>query len=141
MCSFRGNQLKQNVEEWRKIGASSEVIDWISNGIKIPFQRVPAQFSFPNRVFKRHESYFIRSEIKRLLISECIREVDTQPLGISPISVVPKKNGEFRLILDLRHLNSYCTKQSVIYEDIKTVIGVIEPEDPMITTNIKNGFH
>ena len=133
--------MKQNVEEWRKIGANSDVIEWISNGIKIPFHSVPAQFSFPNRVFKRHESYFIRSEIKRLLNSECIREVDTQPLGISPISVVPKKNGEFRLILDLRHLNSYCIKQSVIYEDIKTVIGVIEPEDFMITTDIKNGFH
>ena len=29
----------------------------------------------------------------------------------------------------------------MIYEDIKTVIDYVEPEDFLITTDIKNGFH
>ena len=141
MCSFVGNQLKNHFDEWKGIGASNEVLEWISNGISIPFKNIPAQFSFPNRLFKRHEAYFIRTEIKKLLKAGCISRVDTQPLGVSPISVVPKKNNEFRLIHDLRYLNSFCNVQSVIYEDIKTVIDYIEPEDFIVTTDIKNGFH
>ena len=69
------------------------------------------------------------------------KKVDTQPFGVSPISVVPKKNKELRLIPDLRHLNSFCAVHSVIYEDIKTVIDYIEREEFLITTDIKNGFH
>ena len=141
MCSFIGNQLQHHLEEWVNIGASSEVLNWISNGVNIPFKNIPSQFSFQNKAFKRHEAYFIRSELKRLVKAKCIKKVDTQPVGVSPISVVPKKNNEFRLIHDLRHLNSFCKVQSVIYEDIKTVIDYIDPEDFMITTDIKNGFH
>lgn len=141
MCNFIGNQLRKNCQQWIDIEASHEVIEWITNGVQIPFINVPPQFEYENKKFKRHECYFIRNEIKRLLKAECIKKVDYQPLGVSPISVVPKKNNEFRLIHDLRHLNSFCDVNSIIYEDIKTVINSIEPNDFMITTDISHGFH
>ena len=97
MCSFIGNQLQHHLEEWVNIGASSEVLNWISNGVNIPFKNIPSQFSFQNKAFKRHEAYFIRSELKRLVKAKCIKKVDAQPVGVSPISVVPKKNNECRL--------------------------------------------
>ena len=141
MCTFKGNNLKNCVQEWEKIGTNFEVLEWIQHGVRIPFKTIPSQFYYKNRVFKRHESYFIRCELKRLLQSECIRKVDTKPKGVSPLSVVPKKNHSFRLIHDLRHLNSFCNNHSVLYEDIKTVLDIVEPNDCLITADIKNGFH
>ena len=141
MCNFKGNKLRQHLEDWKNIGANNDVLLWIKNGINIPFKSLPDNFSFPNRQFKRHEAYFIRTEIKRLLQAECIKKVNTKPVGVSPLGVVPKKDNKLRLIIDLRHLNSYCEARSVIYEDIKTVIDIVEPDDCIVTADIKHGFH
>ncbi len=140
MCTFKGNNLKNCLHEWEKIGANFEVLEWIQHGVRIPFKTIPSQFYYKNRVFKRHESYFIRCELKKLLQSECIKKVDTNPKGVSPLSVVPKKNHSFRLILDLRHLNSFCNNHSVLYEDIKTVLDIVQPNDCLITSDIKKWF-
>ena len=124
MCSFKGNNLKNFLSNWEQIGTNFETLEWIQHGVKIPFKNIPTQFYFKNRNFKRHESYFIRCEIKKLLKAECIKKVDSRPKGVSPLSVVPKKNHTFRLIHDLRHLNAYCNNYSVLYEDIKTVLDI-----------------
>ena len=141
MCCFTGDSLKNHVDKWLNIKADPEIIKWISEGVTIPFKNnEPQPFEFKNRQFNAIETKFIRSEIQKLVDSKCIKKCTKRPIGVSPISVVPKKK-DFRLIIDLRHINTFCAKKSVIYEDIKTVIQVLEPKDYMITTDIKNGFH
>ena len=140
---FRGNNLKDHLQCWIDIGTESEILNWIRDGVPIPFtgEDLPRQFHFENREFNRTETLFIKNKIKELLDSNCIIKCKNRPLGVSPISVVPKKNKDFRLIIDLRHLNTFCSKDSIVYEDIKTVIHTLEPNDYLITTDIKNGFH
>ena len=59
---------------------------------------------------------------------------------MSQISCVPKKNGKFRLVTDLRHINKQSIPPKIKYEDINTVISVVKPKDYIVTSDLQNGF-
>ena len=134
------NNLYSNLHKWQSIGASNSVLDWIENGVKFPLKEEVPNFEIPNKTFSAKEESFLISEISNLLLLGCITVTDNRPNCVSPISCVPKKNGKFRLVTDLRHLNSYSHAPKIKYEDINTVIKVVEPKDYMVTADLENGF-
>jgi len=115
---FKASNLHQNIDHWKQIGAPSNVINWLENGVLIPFDQEPQSFYLPNRKFGFTKGEFIADEIASLLKSGAIREVNEPPTCISPISCVPKKGGKFRLIVDLRIINQSCVVPKFRYEDI-----------------------
>ena len=72
-----------------------------------------------------------------MLNSGAIVEVKEKTRSISPISVAPKKDGDFRLIVDLHQLNDYCKPPRFAYEDIKVVLKQVKPKDHLVTIDIK----
>ena len=116
-------------------------MDWIENGVPLDFKTPPPQFEEKNKIFKRKEWTFLETKIEDLIQSGCIKRVDTKPHCISRISTVPKKDGALRLITYLRHLNSFLNNnKKPVYENIDTVLNIVEPEDKLITLDIKDGF-
>ncbi len=83
---------------------------------------------------------FIDREISELLRAGAIRQCEDIPVCVSPINLVPKKNNSFRLITDLREINEHTKKVSFQYETIDIALQSIQPEDFMVTLDIKNGF-
>ena len=86
---------------------------------------------------------FIKQEIDSLLKSKCIvrSNFEEKPHCISGISVVPKKSGDFRLILDLRKVNAFCEPPKFSYTDINSAVEIVDPGDKLVTLDIKSGFH
>ena len=140
---FVGKNLGNNFEEWKRLATETEninhVLRWISDGVQIPFNSVPLEFELENRQFSLKEHSFIVQELKNLVKAGCIVQRKEKPRCVSPISTVPKKDS-FRLITDLRRVNSFCDARSFIYEDIKMVIDLAQPSDNIVTCDIKNGF-
>lgn len=142
MPQFSGASLRESAEEWREIGAPLSVIQWIERGVEIPFTQLPAeQVSFKNKLFNKLETQFLDKEIQDLCDQRCIVKCEVRPFIVSPINLVPKKDGSFRLITDLRYLNSLCKPNKFLYEDISDVLDIVEPRDALITLDIKNGFY
>ena len=55
---------------------------------------------------------------------------------------MPKKGpSRFRLIHDLRRVNELSKCNSLVYEDIHTVTELCEPDDHLVTLDIKDGYH
>ena len=137
------NPLLTNLQKWREIGASETVLDWIANGIKLNFVNKPHPFILNNRRASLIEQQFIGTEIQSLLNRGYIVESGEshKPICISPIYCIPKKKGKFRLINDLRRLNSFCKSTTFQYEDIKCVFDIVKPNDKLITVHIKDGFY
>lgn len=117
-------------------------MNWIESGIQLPFNgdQLPSTFILPNKQLSKVGESFISSEISSLLSSDLIETVDIQPHCVSPIHCVPKKNGTFRLITDLRQVNGYCTPPKFANEGIKEVLELIKPNDHLVTLDIKQGF-
>lgn len=63
------------------------------------------------------------------------------PTVISPLSVCIQSNGKKRLILDLRHVNTFLRKAHVKYEDWKIALSYFEKGAYMFSFDLKSGYH
>jgi hypothetical protein len=133
-------QLGSHVDAWNRIGASSNVIDWVVNCVPIQFNTVPNHTWLPNPKFSAVHRTFIRSEVKRLLEIDAIEECVHKPYFVSPINVVPKKQNKFRLITNLKVLNTHIFVKTFRNEDIRTLMELVQHGDEMISVNLKDCF-
>ena len=90
----------------QRIGASDTVIDCVTNGVLMCFNREPEPYVCKNPAFTGAESEFVSAEIDKLLFNGVVERVSMMPRCVSPLKVVLKKNGKFRLVCDLRYLKS-----------------------------------
>ena len=79
------------------------MLDWIANGVQIPFSSEPEPRLFPNPSFSEAQRKFVDAELSDLVQKGVVSEVEDMPLCVSALKVVPKKNGKHRLICDLRY--------------------------------------
>ena len=78
--------------------------------------------------FTPFESDIIDAEIQKLLDMKVISEVDHHPNEfISPVFIVPKKDGEFRMILNLKELNQYIEYHHFKMDTFESVLKLVKP--------------
>ena len=77
--------------EWHNINSSSTVINWLTNGVPIPFVQTLESFELPNHTLSRREFELVDAEINNLLHTETIDTLDYKLVCVSPLGVVPKK--------------------------------------------------
>ena len=136
-----GGNIANHIDNWKLITSNKTVIDWVENGIPLELSVEPEPFTEKNGIFKYKECCFLDEELPKLIHSGCIRHCKEKPHCVSRISTIPKQDGSYRLITDLRRVNNCLSNsKSFIYEGIDTVLEVIDPYDQLITLDIKNGF-
>ena len=86
---MKGN-LKENLEFWEFLGASSFILNAIKFGYRLPFWDVPPAYYSKNNLsaFKNFE--FVESSIAELLESERIKQVSV----LNSLSVSVQPNGK-----------------------------------------------
>ena len=131
-----------NLAAWQRIGTDPTTLQYIADGIRIPFVAECPQFHEQNYCLKHYkEKLFLRNEVKRLLDLGYVKKCESNPGFISPIGCVPKKgDNKFRLIHDLRFLNGHCEKFKFKQEDIRVVQQIIKPKDFLTSIDLKDGF-
>ena len=130
-----------NFDKWREIGASPTVIDWLQQGVTIPFISEPPSCEIPNRRLTRVQESFLNSEINVLVNDNIIKRCSTKPKVISPLNVVPKKGkNKWRLIIDLRYVNSFIDTPKFSNEKIDVVYSLVQEKDQLVSIDLKNGF-
>ena len=131
MNLFQAGRLKHFVKEWEKLTTDPEILDvvehchiqFIDNN---PPQQNRNEKSFQVK-FNKKEEEIIDAEIKQLLEKSVIREVEYQEgQFLSPIFVRPKKNGEYRMILNLKSLNEYISYNHLKMDSFDTVLTMVK---------------
>ena len=138
---FLAGSVKATQVEWEKLNLSAEVQDWIKEGVKLPVSSVPESLELPNHTLSRKQYHFVRQKISDLVASGALEICSSKPHCVNPIGCVPKKGGKLRLITDLRKLNNHCATPKFRNEDINTVRDLIQPNDQLVTVDVKNGFY
>ena len=96
---------------------------------------------FQNNKSALSAAEFVTNEIKDLLKSGCIKEIDeSEAHVISPLSVVHKATKP-RLILDLSYLNQFLTVQRFKFEDIRSVKDLFQKGDYFFKFDIHKGYY
>ena len=126
-----------NWKHWKENIENLSVLEWVEHGVPATFNSTPQPFRCHNRKFNKREAEFIDQEISRLLKNKYISVSNSK--YISAINVVPKRKS-FRLVTDLRVINSYTQSKTFRNENIDDVVEAVRSDDLLVTFDIKDGF-
>ena len=136
------NLALSNVALWESIGCNRFILDVIKCGYKLPFiSNAPSPVAFSNNKSAIKHAQFVSDAIQELSDTGRIVSCLEPPTVISPLSVSTQSNGKKRLILDLRHVNTFLRKAHVKYEDWKIALSYFEMGAYMFSFDLKSGYH
>lgn len=135
------HQLSDHVKEWQQCGAPDHVVKWVTRGVTIPFVQEPSRCFIGNHKLTEKQRTFVDKEIKELLSTGRVSVAQELPKCVVPVGCVPKKNKLLRMIIDLRHVNSFCKTPKFRYEDVSFLPQILKPGDKLVTIDLKDGFH
>ena len=139
---FKVGSVREHVDFWsNSIRASDFIINTIVEGHRIPFFDLPENFVIPNRSSAFKFKDFVNEAISELIERGCVKEVLIPPKFLNPLHVVQQSGWKCRLILNLSYLNRFIWKQSVRFEDIRTVFDLFQAGYFFFTFDLKSGYH
>ena len=124
---------------WVEIGAPPWVLKTVRSGYVIPFESITPAVCLSNNRSALEHGDFVSSAVCDLLEFGLISEVLTPPTVINPLSVSVNSEGKPRLILDLRHVNSYIPKAKFRMEDWKVFLQYLSRGGFMYKFDLKLG--
>ena len=128
-------------EAWEEIGASDAVLSWVTGGVPIPFESEPEPMVLANPEFSEVEKTFLDRELAVLEARGVVQRVSETPHCVSPLKVVPKPSGKFRLICDLRYVNSHCDTPRFSSEGVDILPEITRDGELAVTLDLRDGFY
>ena len=127
-----GGKVLHFLPFWHTICKDKYVLNLLK-GIHVPFEcGPPTQRHIPHELkMTDEEKAFVDQEVQHLLETNCIRSLPEMiPDGwVSNIFLVPKKNGGFRMILNLKQLNEHVVYTKFKMDHIDRVVQLLQEGD------------
>ena len=125
---FQAGQIINYVDQWRKLTPDPEILETVT-GQNIEFDQIPVQIKPPFQPkWSPEEEEFIDSEILSLLAKGVIQQSKhEQGEFISWVFLRPKKDGSYRMILNLKSLNQYVVYHHFKMDTIWTAVAMMTP--------------
>lgn len=135
-------RLKNYVDKWHTITSDQWILDAIK-GVTIDFIEKPTQLFVPTQYkFNPLEIKIIDEQIACFL-ERGIIEKATHSNGeyISNIFIRPKKDGSYRLILNLQQLNESVEYHHFKMENLRNAITLMTPNCFMASIDLKDAYY
>jgi len=140
--SFKGGQLVRFLDKWKEITSDSEVLNCVK-GQYIEFSTQPTKnLGLKRKKFNISDSLVKEAEIQKLLDKGVI--VPTQHESgeyISSIFVANKKDGSYRMRLNLKRFNQHVDYQHFKMDSVWTAIRLITPNCYMASIALKDAYY
>ena len=136
-----GGRLTHFATNWEKISNDPWVQETIS-GSRLEFRCIPQQGSRPGRMhLDAEKSQVLSQEVENLAAKEAIQLVADDSEGYtSPIFLVPKSDGSWRPVINLKSLNRYVITHHFKMESIRTVKGLMQRGDWLVKLDLKDAY-
>ena len=135
----QAGKLKYFVQAWKDLTQDPWVLETIQ-GYRIPFREQPPIKQIPSFVFSEKEKTALAAEIQKLLEKEAISPTEATDGFVSNVFLVPKKEDKWRLILNLKALNTYTVCEHFKMEDIRSVKDLLVRGDYMCKLDLKDAY-
>ena len=143
-----GARLMSFAQEWDALTTDLYVRSIVRDGYRLELLSPPplATVPIPMNLFRDTEhSRFLHREITTLLDKRAIEELD--PQSLSPgfycrIFLVPKTDGSYRPVFDLKSLNQFVQKEKFKMTTPRTVTNAMNKGDWAVSSDLKDAhFH
>jgi len=142
VSNMYAGRLKYFLKAWERITDNQNILNAIV-GYKIPFISEPQQSQWPAQIqFNEEENNYIKDKIAELLANGVIRTTDaTEVKFMSNIFLVPKSENDFRLILNLKKLNSFVHNEHFKMDDYRSACTLVSENCFMAILDLKDAYH
>lgn len=140
-----GSRLQLYWRNWRSINAEEWVISVLRDGYFLPFDGdlPPLTVSPPVMSYGLHHPRFqaLVDQVQALLEKGAIEPVrDESPGFYSRLFLAPKKNGEWRPVIDLSALNKFLTAPKFKMETVKSILMALQQDQWCTSIDLKDAF-
>ena len=134
-------KLQFHTEKWHQLTNDPLVLEAIS-GYKIHFDIIPYQVTAPNEIpFQGEQWHIVNSEVTELISKGAVVPCQSEPGEfISTLFIVPKKNGKFRPVINLRYLNHYVHYDHFKQETFKVVLDLVQKNDFFTSIDLSDAY-
>ncbi|XP_056426617.1 uncharacterized protein LOC130367817 isoform X1 [Hyla sarda] len=114
------------------------VLKIIAEGYSLNFVSIP-----PERFIVSRANSIVQLLLRDFLNKRALEPVPPEQQGYgvySHVFPVPKSNGKWRLIIDLRYLNHYLAKEKFRMENVRSATHLIQPHDWMVSLDLMDAY-
>ena len=140
---FSAGQLKDHVGSWESLTNDQVILDAIKH-YHIEFEaNTPVQPHPPKQIhFSPGEREIISDEISTLLRKGALEPTEYVEGDVfSTIFVRPKKDGSYRMILNLKPLNEFVSYHHFKMDTIQTALKLMRPGCFMASVDLKDAYY
>ena len=139
---FIAGNIRNHLQNWYKLTSDPMVLN-IVKGYKIEFISTPVQNTEPKECsFSYVEKQYISEEIKKLMQKQVIERSSDEPgQYVSTIFLRPKKNGKFRMILNLKYLNQHVLYNHFKMDTLQSCLNLMKPSCYMDSIDLTDAYY
>ena len=139
---FEGGMLRHFETAWRELTNDPEIIHAVT-GLKVPFLQPPIQNQLPSNIqFSEEEITVVHKEVEKLLQKKVIVETTHESNEfVSNIFVREKKDQSYRMILNLKNLNSFIPYCHFKMDTLVSAIRMMKPDCYMASIDYKDAYY
>ena len=136
-----GGRLANFLQNWKQISNDPWILDTVS-GYKMEFLGHPQQRAVPATIrLDMQKSQILTREVKDLAAKEAIQRAPPNREGFtSPLFLVPKSDGSWRPVINLKALNKYVVTRHFKMESVRTVKGLMQKGDWLVKLDLKDAY-
>ena len=143
-CHEQAGRLRHCIDNWQKITSDKTILSDVY-GVNLQFKngQVPCQPRVPPQIrFNEKEQIIIDTEIKNFLERGIIEKAfHCEGEYISNIFIRPKKNGTYRVILNLKPLNEQIEYYHFKMDTFETALKMVTPNCWMQTIDLRDAYY
>ena len=126
---------------WKTFSVDPWVLETVQ-GYHIKFDSIPFQSQFPKEIqFQEEERKIVDIEIAELVRKGAIVESSSERgQYISNIFVVPKPNGKFRPIINLKQFNKFVHYEHFKQEHFRIVLQLVQKGDFFTSVDLQDAY-
>ena len=128
---------------WHTVTTDKYILSLIK-GVKVPFEgQPPVQVNLPRELrMTTEEMNFVDEHLNQLIVQGFVKKLDHHIADgwVSNIFLVPKKQGGFRMILNLKELNKHVRYTKFKMDHIDQVIKMIRPADKISSLDLVQAY-
>ena len=138
----QAGRLKFHLKEWEEITSNKFILD-VVQGYVIEFISVLIQSSQPKQPkLEKHEEIALNALLEGLLqkrvIEKCAHEAGE---FFSPVFLGPKKNGKYRMILNLKSLNKFISHIHFKMDTLQSCINLMTKNCFMASPDLTDAYY
>lgn len=140
--SIVGGRLKYFAVAWSCITDDPWVLESITNGLRLEFECFPPISDIPKTIpMSQQMEAVCESEIRDLLDKKAVTEISFgSHRFVCSFFSIPKKNGGFRPIVNLKNLNKFLIYHHFKMESLETVKQILRKGDWIVKLDLKDAY-